>query len=844
LSTFGTTTIGGTTDTVVAQYKQVFGPFTCIGGDVTKLTVYLAGNSANNQTLKGVIYAKTGSVPGALMGITNASTFNGGTLVAGWYDLTFASPVALVNGDYFIGWIADATSAGIKFYYDTVTNKRFFSSDNYSDGPTDPFGSPTNDSESASFYATFAAARLPVDQSDNDVWGPILNNFLSIEHNAGGTHKAAIERTANKGSASGYASLDSGAKVPVAQLATGTPDGTKFLRDDRAWVVPSVGAGAPSLMFTLASGTSVGATSVTLDRVPTTGSLATPNSILVGAGTATAELRTVTSLAGAVVGVGAFTYAHSANDIVLVLNQPFVTAQMWGCKGVSTINDTVALQEAVIQATASGMWLDGQGYQYYITEPWMVPQSHRIRHGSCRAGTAGFPGAFSPAEASNAMVMVYNGARLLFTADSSTDFITTPSAHGVGNDIRVVVQGPALPGGLVSGRVYFAKAVTSNTMQLALTAGGAAVDITSAGSGGTVYCEVYSSNAKSDIQDWTIEGANVANLNGLLVSLQQQTDWYKFRVNNCPGYGVKVTGQQANWEDIEIINCGDSVIFDNMSFLYCRVLNCEQFSSSAVKGIGGGLVSSTISGFHFESRDTAGVFVDFSAVGPNNCLFECGSMSGFDSDFASWVGFEMAGGWYDIRDVFFPQGTPSAPSAIAVHDSVRGKTIHVWNDTSGTSCNRTLGRVYAPAIPSSFVYLDDERDVIWGQGGRYSKRGSQTNGLPWEIHGSGTTATADLEQWRDSADAVQFAVTKDAWAKFGGGTAIKALSAGATSVANGGTVTHGLGTTPTLVKATPTVSGEMVSVTALGATTFTVAIIKNDGTAGTTQTIYWETLKI
>jgi hypothetical protein len=543
--------------------------------------------------------------------------------------------------------------------------------------------------------------------------------------------------------------------------------------------VPSSGGGGsanPSLVFTLAAGSSIGATSVSLDRVPTAGSLAAPARVLIGAGTATAEIRVITSLAGAVVGVNALAYAHSPNDIVLVISTSVVTPQMWGCKGISSVDDTVALQEAVIQATSAGMWLDGEASQYYITQPWMLPQSHRIRHGSVRAGTAGFPAAFAPAEASNAMVMVYNGARLSFTADASTDFITTSSAHGVANDIRVVLQGPSLPGGLVSGRVYFAKAVTSTTMQLALTAGGAAVDITSAGLGGTVYCEVYSSNAKSDIQDWTFEGANVANLNGLMVSLQQQTDWYKVRFNNFPGYGVKVTGQQADWNDIEIINCGDSVIFDGMSFLYCRTLNCEQFSSSAVKMIGGGLVSSSIIGFHFESRDTPGVFVDGSAVGPNNCVFESGSMSGFDTDNAAWVGFEFNGGWYDIRQVFFPQGTPSAPSAIAIHDSVRGKTIHVWNDTSGTSCNRGLLRVAAPSVPSSFVYLDDERDVLWGPGGRYSKRGSQTNGLPWEVSGAGTTSTGDLRQWRDSADAVKLAVTKDADLKIGGAATIRSGS--------------------------------------------------------------------
>jgi hypothetical protein len=63
---------------------------------------------------------------------------------------------------------------------------------------------------------------------------------------------------------------------------------------------------------------------------------------------------------------------------------------------------------------------------------------------------------------------------------------------------------------------------------------------------------------------------------------------------------------------------------------------------------------------------------------------------------------------------------------------------------------------------------------------------------------------------------------------------------GATSVADGGTITHGLGTTPTGVIVTPSTSGEIASVTAVDATTFTVALKKiSDGSAGTTQTVYW-----
>jgi hypothetical protein len=59
------------------------------------------------------------------------------------------------------------------------------------------------------------------------------------------------------------------------------------------------------------------------------------------------------------------------------------------------------------------------------------------------------------------------------------------------------------------------------------------------------------------------------------------------------------------------------------------------------------------------------------------------------------------------------------------------------------------------------------------------------------------------------------------------------------SVADGGTITHGLGATPAVVTAVGSVAGEIVSVTAKSSTTFTVAIKKPDGTAGTAQTIYW-----
>lgn len=71
-------------------------------------------------------------------------------------------------------------------------------------------------------------------------------------------------------------------------------------------------------------------------------------------------------------------------------------------------------------------------------------------------------------------------------------------------------------------------------------------------------------------------------------------------------------------------------------------------------------------------------------------------------------------------------------------------------------------------------------------------------------------------------------------------TGFKTDNRGAITKADGQTIAHGLSSTPARVNATGSVAGEIVTVTAVGATTFTVAIKTGGGAAGTSQTIYWE----
>lgn len=73
-----------------------------------------------------------------------------------------------------------------------------------------------------------------------------------VAHVAAADPHTQYQKESEKGAANGYASLGAGGLVPIPQLATGTPDGTKFVRDDGTLATP---AGAMAI-----GGTVTGAT--------------------------------------------------------------------------------------------------------------------------------------------------------------------------------------------------------------------------------------------------------------------------------------------------------------------------------------------------------------------------------------------------------------------------------------------------------------------------------------------------------------------------------------------------------------------------------------------------------
>lgn len=64
------------------------------------------------------------------------------------------------------------------------------------------------------------------------------------------------------------------------------------------------------------------------------------------------------------------------------------------------------------------------------------------------------------------------------------------SAHGYTDTQTIVFYGDTMPGGLTAGTVYYVRDATTDTFKVAATSGGVAIDITSAGSTGTMVSPI------------------------------------------------------------------------------------------------------------------------------------------------------------------------------------------------------------------------------------------------------------------------------------------------------------------------------------------------------------------
>jgi hypothetical protein len=156
-ATFGTTTVGGSSDYFIAERKRVNRYALPVSGTVSKLSIYLAPRgTSGKQVLEGVIYADSSGAPGALLAVSEQITF-ASTNAAGWYEMKLSAPLKLSAGNYWIGVATGATAGITGFRFTSASGSRDYNANSYASGPSNPFGTVTTDAEEMSLYATYTA---------------------------------------------------------------------------------------------------------------------------------------------------------------------------------------------------------------------------------------------------------------------------------------------------------------------------------------------------------------------------------------------------------------------------------------------------------------------------------------------------------------------------------------------------------------------------------------------------------------------------------------------------------------------------------------------------------------
>jgi len=93
-----------------------------------------------------------------------------------------------------------------------------------------------------------------------------------------------------------------------------------------------------------------------------------------------------------------------------------------------------------------------------------------------------------------------------FTVNATTDVLTTAESNDYIDDMPVTVSvsgGGTLPAPLLAGTTYYTRDCTSTTLKLSLTNGGAAIDITNAGTGVFLITDVALSIYTATVEEMT-----------------------------------------------------------------------------------------------------------------------------------------------------------------------------------------------------------------------------------------------------------------------------------------------------------------------------------------------------
>lgn len=372
--------------------------------------------------------------------------------------------------------------------------------------------------------------------------------------------------------------------------------------------------------FTFASGTAIGATTVTLNATPGATAVKVGDYVACGAGTTSCEIRRVTGVSGAVLTLGsALKVAHSTGDNVWVTAGYWVPFEWFGAIANSAVDSYRALINAFLdqaQSTAD-YGLSGRGVSgiYGSSRPLFQQDYCGLRDVTLQAFstfaldcTVGKDTTVTP-NIPNQYFFTLAGQFGTVTFDAAADTITTsvnPGATQYSDVIFYPRPGSTMPSGIEEGRRYFTITGNNLTTQITKSQGDATpVDITSAGSGEIVM--VSTGLARMKWKEVRLHGNNTKALNGLVATVQQPSIADSSRIESFPVIGVSVAAQQATFPNIEIIHCWTGLELAGAEMVYFPQGNIEgcdiNVSCPELARMYGGTdtFSSSFKDFHFES---------------------------------------------------------------------------------------------------------------------------------------------------------------------------------------------------------------------------------------------------
>jgi len=197
------------------------------------------------------------------------------------------------------------------------------------------------------------------------------------------------------------------------------------------------------------------------------------------------------------------------------------------------------------------------------------------------------------------------------------------------------------------------------------------------------------------------------------------------------------------------------------------------------------------------------------------------------------VDYSATGRFTFVVDNMHFENTPTGAHIRAV---VRGRAVirnPVFYSTNTVVIDGTGTNNAATIVVDGLTYLDTGNQFKHGVAETYA----------WDFRGVGDNETFDVTA---AARWVGGVVPTRLRTLFQGASigindqTIRKRKRGANSIADGGTIAHGLGATPVIAKVQASVAGEFASVTGLDSTNITVAIKTHAGAGGTTQTVYWD----